>query len=116
MITFGGIMKLQMEKMGIKQEVLAKDLNIARTTVTSYCNDKRQPDFDTMIKICHKLKINLSQVLDLSKYNNEDMILHNDFEYKVNKVARTVKKENYAKFLKGVEYLADLLKDENKKQ
>ena len=46
MITFGGIMKLQMEKMGIKQEVLAKDLNIARTTVTSYCNDKRQPDFD----------------------------------------------------------------------
>ena len=69
-----------------------------------------------LIKICHKLKINLSQVLDLSKYNNEDMILHNDFEYKVNKVARTVKKENYAKFLKGVEYLADLLKDENKKQ
>lgn len=112
MITFGGIMKLQMEKMDIKQEVLAKELNIARTTVTSYCNDKRQPDFDTMIKICKKLKINLSQVLELSRYDNEDMILHNDFEYKVNKAARMVKKENYAKFLKGVEFLADILKDD----
>ena len=39
MITFGGIMKLQMEKLNIKQEVLARELNIARTTVTSYCND-----------------------------------------------------------------------------
>lgn len=113
MITFGGIMKLQMEKLGVKQEVLAKELNIARTTVTSYCNDNRQPDFDTMIKICHKLKINLSQVLELSRYDNEDMILHNDYEYKVNNAARKVKKENYAKFLKGVEFLADILKEDS---
>lgn len=112
MITFGGIMKLQMEKLDIKQEVLARELNIARTTVTSYCNDKRQPDFDMMVKICRRLNINLSQVLELSKYDNEDMILHNDFEYKVNQATRKVKKENQAKFLKGVEFLADILKNE----
>ncbi len=113
MITFGGIMKLQMEKMNVKQEVLARELNIARTTVTSYCNDKRQPDFDTMIKICRCLQINLSQVLGLCRYNNEDIILHDDFEYKVNQAARSVKKENQAKFLKGAVFLAELLKDES---
>lgn len=111
MITFGGIMKLQMQKLDIKQEVLARELNIARTTVTCYCNDIRQPDFDTMIKICRRLKINLSQVLELSRFHNEDMILHNEFEYKVNQATRMVKKENQAKFLKGVMFLADLLKE-----
>ena len=112
MITFGGLMKLQMKKLGIKQEVLAKELNIARTTVTSYCNDNRQPDLVMTINICRCLKINLSQVLELSKFENDDLILHNDFEYKVNQAARSIKKENQAKFLKGVKYLAEILKDD----
>lgn len=111
MITFGGIMKLQMEKLNIKQEALARELNIARTTVTSYCNDKRQPDFEMMTKICGCLKINLSQVLALTQYDNEDLILHDDYEYKVNIAARKIKKEEQAKFLRAVVFLSELLED-----
>jgi len=111
MITFGGIMKLQMEKLNIKQEALAKELNIARTTVTSYCNDKRQPDFEMMKKICHSLQINLPQVLALSSYENEDMILHDDYEYKVNQAARRIKKEQQQNFLKAVLFLAEMMKE-----
>ncbi len=111
MITFGGIMKLQMEKLNIKQEVLARELNIARTTVTSYCNDKRQPDFEMMTKICGCLKINLSQVLALSHYNNEDFILHDDYEYKVNQAVRRIKKKEQAKFLKAVLFLSELMEE-----
>lgn len=111
MITFGGIMKLQMEKLGIKQAALAKELSIARTTVTAYCNDKRQPDFDMMKKICHRLNINLPQVMALSQYDNEDMILHDDYEYKVNQAARKIKKEEQQRFLKAVSFLSDMLKE-----
>lgn len=111
MLTFGGMMKIQLEKLGIKQETLAKELNIARTTVTSYCNDKRQPDFMMQAKICHYLQINLSKVLGLSEYENEDLILHNDFEYKVNQYARKVSKENQSKFIEAAQYLSELLKE-----
>lgn len=110
MITFGGIMKIQMNRLQIKQETLAKELNIARTTVTSYCNDKRQPDFMMMIQICHYLQINLSQILDLAHYEHEDCILHDEFEWNVNEIARQVKKEHHQKFLEGVRYLGELLK------
>ncbi len=111
MITFGGIMKLQMEKLDIKQEALAKELNIARTTVTAYCNDKRQPDFEMVKRICHKLQINLPQVLALSHYDNEDMILHDDYEYKVNQAARKIKKEEQKRFLQAVSFLSEMLKE-----
>lgn len=112
MLTFGGIMKIQMEKLGIKQETLAKDLNIARTTVTSYCNDKRQPDFVMQAKICQYLNINLSKVLGLLQYENEDLILHDEYEYRVNQYARKIKKENQAKFIEALQFLANLMKDE----
>ncbi len=111
MITFGGIMKLQMEKLNIKQEVLARELNIARTTVTSYCNDKRQPDFEMMTKICYCLKINLSQVLSLAHYNNDDFILHDDYEYKVNQAARKIKKSEQTRFLRAVMFLSELMEE-----
>lgn len=111
MKNFGGIMKAQMTRLGIKQEKLAKELNIARTTVTAYCNNKRQPDLDTLTKICHILQINLTWLMDIPDIDNSDMFIRDDFEVRVNKACRRITQNNQQKFLEGVEYLADLLKE-----
>lgn len=109
MKNFGGVMKQQMFKKGIKQEVLAHQLNIARTTVTAYCNNKRQPDLETLANICNLLEINIGWLLGLPDFDNSDMYLHDDYEVKVNQACRRVAKHKRQKFLEGVSYLADIL-------
>lgn len=108
MKNFTGIMKAQMERLGIKHEVLAKELNIARTTVTAYCNGNRQPDIETMAKICQILHIDLSWVLDIPDLEENELILKDEFEVKVNEISRKVPKEYHQKFLEGVNYLVDV--------
>lgn len=112
MKNFGGIMKMQLHRKGIKQEVLAKELNIARTTVTAYCSNQRQPDLETLSKICNRLEIDLNWVMGLTDYDTNAMYLHNDFELKVNAACRRVHKEKHKKFLDGVEYLAEIFSEE----
>lgn len=112
MKNFGGIMKMQLHRKGIKQEVLAKELNIARTTVTAYCSNQRQPDLETLAKICNRLDINLAWVMDIEDFDNSAMYLHDDFEVKVNDTCRKVSKSNRRRFLDGLEYLAEILSDD----
>lgn len=109
MKNFGGIMKAQMKRLGIKQEVLAKELNIGRTTVTAYCNDKRQPDLETISKICNLLEINLSWLLQIPDLDNSIMFIKNDFELRVNEACRQVSKEDQMRFIEGVEYLVRIM-------
>lgn len=109
MKNFGGIMKAQMKRLGIKQEVLAKELNICRTTVTAYCNDKRQPDLETISKICNLLEINLSWLLQIPDLDNSTMFIKNDFELRVNEACRQVPKEDQMRFIEGVEYLVRIM-------
>lgn len=105
MKNFGGIMKQQMLKKGIKQEVLAHQLNIARTTVTAYCNNKRQPDLETLSRICNLLEINLAWLFEQPNFDNSDMYLHDDFEVKVNHTCRKVSHHKRQRFLEGVNFL-----------
>lgn len=111
MDNFGGIMKVQMARLQIKQEMLAKELNIARTTVSAYCNNKRQPDIETLAKICKYLQINLSKILDIPDFQT-DYYIHNDFEWKVNQICRKVDVRYQTKFLQAVEFLGILMQKE----
>lgn len=106
-----GIIKAQMEHLGMKQDVLAKELHIARTTVTAYCNGKRQPDLEMLSNICRVLHLDLNWIMEISVDEDNALILQDEFEVKVNALCRKVPKKYHQKMLNTISCCLDVFGD-----
>lgn len=107
MIDFGGIMKVRMYHLGIKHEVLAKQLNIARSTVTAYCNNTRQPDLDTIAKICKILEIDFNWFIHIDEQDHSAMIVRDDVEMRLLELYRICPKHKRTKVMNAVTFLIE---------
>lgn len=56
--TFGKRLKFILELKEIRNKDLASALNLAPNSVSSYCNDQRNPDLKTLAKIADFLNVN----------------------------------------------------------
>lgn len=82
MKDFGKRIAYFRKKKGLKQEIVAKKLNVTRQTLSAWECDKTEPDFDTFLKLCEILGVSTSEFFgeenskedinnDLMKSNNE---------------------------------------------
>ncbi len=58
-MEFGKNLKAILEFEGIKQKEFAEMLHISPSTMNGYLNDKRQPDFDLVMKMANALNVSV---------------------------------------------------------
>lgn len=56
----------------ITQKELAKQLNIAPSTLGSYIQDKREPDFETVRLLCDHFEVSIDYLLEYTPKNSAD--------------------------------------------
>ena len=56
---------------GITQEELAKNVPVSRQTISSWENDRTQPDFDTLRKLTQILEVDVGHMFDGEETGNE---------------------------------------------
>jgi transcriptional regulator with XRE-family HTH domain len=73
-------------KSGMSQSDLARLLGIARTTVSSYENGSRNPDYDTLIRIAACFQVSIDSLLGNDNFVNTSMYSNvlNDIEKLLN--------------------------------
>lgn len=60
------------ENVNLTQKAFAEQLGINVTTYRNYENSNREPDFDTLLLICRKLKVSVDTMLgSTSSYSND---------------------------------------------
>ena len=55
-----------LEERDIPQKVFAADLGMATSTLNNYAMERRQPDFDTLVRICDALGVTADYILGRS--------------------------------------------------
>ncbi len=64
-MKFGNKLKILIEENNITQKNLAAKLNIAPSTISSYVQNMREPDFDTLKKIAVYFDVSLDYLLGM---------------------------------------------------
>lgn len=76
-MSFGEHLRALIEEQNITQKELAKQLNIAPSTLGSYVQNTREPDFSTLKMLASYFNVSIDYLLDhnpystASKYENE---------------------------------------------
>lgn len=63
-MSFGKNLRILIDERGLTQKELAKQLNIAASTLGSYVQDKREPDFITLKAIAQYFNVSIDYLLD----------------------------------------------------
>lgn len=63
-MKFGEILKNLLEDSDLTQKQFAKDLNLAASTVSSYVQNTRQPDFEILCRIANYFNVSTDYLLD----------------------------------------------------
>lgn len=65
-MSFGDNLRTLLEERNLTQKELAKQLNLAPSTVGSYVQNTREPDFDTLKTIAKYFDVSLDYLLDFN--------------------------------------------------
>ncbi|QGU00302.1 hypothetical protein SYNTR_1708 [Candidatus Syntrophocurvum alkaliphilum] len=76
--NFGKRLKILREAHYLSQAELAKALSVSRSTISSYENDARHPDYDTLIKIAEFFDVSIDYLLrnDLAVIKKSEQYLN----------------------------------------
>ena len=69
-MAFGDRLAELLDEQEISQKDFAMQLNIAPTTLNGYIKNKRQPDFELVIRIASTLKVSTDYLLDCQPDNS----------------------------------------------
>lgn len=86
-MAFGDKVLELLDEKEISQKELAKDLNIAPTTLNGYIKNKRQPDFETVKSIAFILDVSTDYLLDYQKKSPNLTIQELSFIEKMRKMS-----------------------------
>ena len=62
-LKFAKKLKAKMANNHLSQDALAKLLNTTQATISRWCSDKNQPDFETLFTLCDILKVSPNDLL-----------------------------------------------------
>ena len=65
-MSFGERLKKLMDEKNITQRQLAKELNMAPTTLSGYANDNREPGFETLISFAEYFQVSVDYLIGYS--------------------------------------------------
>lgn len=74
-MSFGNNLRTLLEERNLTQKELAKQLNLAPSTMGSYVQNTREPDFDTLKMIAKYFDVSLDYLLD---FNSDQTISHQE--------------------------------------
>ncbi len=57
-----------MKEKNILQKELSKSLGFSQNAISRWCNNNREPDFDTLIKICDFFDVSTDYMLGVSDF------------------------------------------------
>lgn len=67
-MSFGQRLKQLLRENRISQRQLARDLNMAPTTLSGYANDRREPNFFTLIQFADYFQVSVDYLLGCSDH------------------------------------------------
>lgn len=70
-MSFGTNLKTLLYERRMTQKELAEQLNLSPSTIGSYAQDARQPDFETLLKIASFFDVSIDRLLDYNTAQNQ---------------------------------------------
>lgn len=80
MKDIGRIIESQLQILNMTQTELGNMIGLNQRTISQYIHGHSQPSLETLSKICNILKIDISYILEIPKYDNEDIYISNKNE------------------------------------
>ena len=87
-MSFGDNLRTLIKERGMTQKMIAAQLNIAPSTMGSYVENVREPDFSTLKKIANYFDVSIDYLLD-----NLDDTIHNHQEAELLRIFRSLSTE-----------------------
>ena len=93
-MSFGNKLGILIEENNLTQKELAAQLNIAPSTLSSYVQNAREPDFDTLKKIAGYFNVSADYLLDIPSPN-----INNLYESELLRIFRGMTAEHQMLFI-----------------
>lgn len=77
-MNFGKLLRQLRKEKGLTQAELARLISIGESTVSFYESGKRQPDYETLIRLANVFRVSVDQLLGHQKVNIEIYSNHHD--------------------------------------
>lgn len=103
----GNRIKLLREELGLKQDELAKELNISPSSIGMYETNKREPNNEITIKLADFFGVSTDYLLGKSDIRKPDAEIKQEFEFAYHKEAEGLTEEEIAdaiRFYKQIKY------------
>ncbi|MCI9312616.1 MAG: helix-turn-helix transcriptional regulator [Erysipelotrichaceae bacterium] len=100
-------LKKAMDTQNISKEQLAKHLQISESEMERLLEGELRLSFSQLAKLSAYLHIDLHRMMGCHE-ESMDLVLHDDLEIKINKIARGIPSGRRGYFVQAVEYLAEL--------
>lgn len=80
MKNIGKIIESQLQILNMTQTELGNMIGLNQRTISQYIHGHSQPSLETLSKICNILKIDISYILEIPKYDNANIYINNKDE------------------------------------
>ena len=118
-MNIGNKIKFFREKQGISMDELATALDVSKSTVSRYENNKREPNIDTLQNIAIALGVTINELVGLTKLEEDMQYFKNrqsELTTKINEVDLNIKNVNEIyQYLKSTTRIIDNIKEKNEK-
>lgn len=109
MMNFGEKLRILIEERAITQKELASQLNIAPSTVSSYVQNSREPDFATLKMLAQFFDVSIDYLLD-----NKTNSTYTQQEIELLRVFRSMTKEQQDLYIEQGKVFIRINKKSNK--
>ena len=72
-MKFGDVLRLLLDEHNLSQKEFAKTLNLAASTISSYVQNVRQPDFETLCQIAAYFNVSTDYLLSYNSSSTSDL-------------------------------------------
>lgn len=95
-----------MEKKGYTRERLAQELGIRVGELNRILSGEFRISLEQLSELVELLDIDLNEALGLDNKVENELVLNDDLEIKINEIARSIPKNDRTSFLRALVYLA----------
>lgn len=101
-----------MAKKGYTNEQLAQELGIRVKELERILSGEYRISLEQLLELVELLDIDLNEALGLDSQVENDLVLSDDLEIKINEIARSIPKGDRTSFLRALVYLASCFYDD----
>lgn len=109
-MNFGNKLGILIEENNLTQKELAAQLNIAPSTLSSYVQNTREPDFDTLKRIANYFHVSADYLLEIPLAKTNDL-----YETELLRIFRGMKPEHQSLFIEQGKVFLKMNLSQNKR-